>query len=115
MGALGPRGAADRSVVLAQHRLEVAAVLAAGVARGAVDAAAVPGQPVPGVGLDVLAEAQVEHLALERRLRLVVRARPADVAGEDRPDRHGPAGYPASAARMSSSASRGGGAAGRPQ
>ena len=57
-----PTGGGRRAVGLAHVRLELAAVLAAGVAGAAVDAAPVPGQPAPGIGVDVLAEAQVEHL-----------------------------------------------------
>src|SRR5215218_10566670 len=79
-----PRVAADGAVRLPQVGLEVAAVLAAGVARAAVDPAAVPTQPVAGFGVDVLAEAQVEHLPPERRVGLRVGAAAADLADEGR-------------------------------
>ena len=60
--------------MLAQHRLELAAVLAAGVSVRSVHAAAVPSQPrAGGLSVDVLAVAQVEQLVLERDLRLGVR------------------------------------------
>ena len=61
--------------LLAEHRLQLAAVAAAGVARRAVDPAAVPDEPALGLGVHVLAVAQVEQLALEAGLRLRSRAR----------------------------------------
>jgi hypothetical protein len=76
----------ERSIVLAQRRLQLAAVLAARVALGPVDSAPVPGQPASWIGIDVLAVAQVEQLVLERELRIRVRAGPADLAPEN--DRH---------------------------
>ena len=83
-----PRVPAERAVVLAQQRLQLASVLAARVTVGAVDAAPVPGQPLTGVGVDVLAVTQVEQLALERYLGLRIRSRAADLALENDHDGH---------------------------
>lgn len=65
---------AEGPVVLAQQCLELAPVVPARVAIGAVDAAPVPGQPAAGLGVNVLAVAKVEELALERDLRLGIRS-----------------------------------------
>jgi hypothetical protein len=73
----------ERSVVLAEQRLELASMLAAGVALGPVDPPPVPGQPPTGIGVDVLAVAQVEKLPLQCDLRLSVGTRAADLAAED--------------------------------
>lgn len=83
-----PRVPAERAVVLAQQRLELASMLAARVAVGAVDAAPVPGQPATGVGVDVLPVTQIEQLALERYLRLGIRSRPTNLALEHDHDGH---------------------------
>src|SRR5579859_6909714 len=88
MGADRPRMPAEGAVVLAHQCFELAAVLAAGVALWAVHAAAVPGQPSPGIGVEVLAVAEIEQLALERRLRRQIRVRSADLASEHDRDRH---------------------------
>ena len=88
MGPRRPRVPAERPVVLAHERLELAAVRAAGVALGPVHPAPVPRQPAAGLGVDVLAVAQVEQLALERYLRLGVWPRPADLAFEHDRYRH---------------------------
>lgn len=66
--------------MLAQQRLELSAVLAARAALGAVHTPAVPGQPVAGVGVDVLAVAQVEQLALKRDPGVRLGPRAADLA-----------------------------------
>jgi hypothetical protein len=68
-------------------------MLTAGVAVRTVDAAAMPRQPPPRFGVDVLAVAQVEHLAFERPLGLGIRVRPADLAAEYHSDRHRGLGY----------------------
>ena len=79
---------AELAVVLLEKAFELAAVLAAGVAGRTVDPAAVPGQPALGLGVHVLAVAQVEHLALQLGLGLAARAPPADLASEHRLHRH---------------------------
>src|SRR5438067_8365585 len=78
----------DRAVVLAQVGGELATVLAARVAAGAERAAAVPGQPVARRRVEVLTEAQLAQLALERPLRLSVRNGWAELAAEYHADRH---------------------------
>jgi hypothetical protein len=78
----------ERSVVLAQPRLELAPMIAAGIALRSVHAAAVPGQPHSGLGVDVLAVTEVEQLSLERDAGLRIRLCPADLAPEDKGDRH---------------------------
>jgi hypothetical protein len=78
---------AEVAVVLAQTRLQLAAVLTAGVALRPVDTPAVPGEPPPGIGIHILAVAKIEKLTLERSLRLRVRPFIADLTPED--DRYG--------------------------
>jgi hypothetical protein len=73
----------QRPVVLPEERLELTAVLAAGVALRPVDPPPVPGQPPTGIGVDVLPVAEVEKLRLQRRLGLRVGTRAADLASED--------------------------------
>jgi len=45
-----------------------------------------PGQPALRVGVDVLAEAQIQQLAFERALGFPVRSDPADLASENDDD-----------------------------
>ncbi|MFZ0090113.1 MAG: hypothetical protein WAL63_11435 [Solirubrobacteraceae bacterium] len=47
-----------------------------------------PGQPSPGLGVDVLAVTQVQQLAFERGLGLGIGSRPADLAFEHDDHRH---------------------------
>jgi hypothetical protein len=77
---------AEPSVLLADDRLQLAAVLATRVPVRAIDPPSVPGQPASRIGVDVLAVARVEQLVLERDLRLRVWPSPADLAPEH--DRH---------------------------
>ena len=65
---------------------ELAAVGAARITLRPVHAAPVPGEPAPGLGVDVLAVPEVEQLALERQLGLGIGPRVADLALEH--DRH---------------------------
>src|SRR5579864_1824556 len=88
MGPDRPRVPAEGAVVLSHHRFELAAMLAAGVAVRPVHAAAVPGQPSSGIGVEVFAVAEIEQLALERSLRRRIRVRSADLASEHDRDRH---------------------------
>src|SRR5207253_6626361 len=93
--APGPRARADGAVLLAQQRLELAAVLAARVAGRPIDPTAVPDQPAARLDVDVLAVAQVEQLAHELRVRLGVRGAPADVTPVHDRDGHATYGTPA--------------------
>ncbi len=68
--------------MLAQQRFELSAMLSAGIAMRAVHPATVPGQPTPRVGVEVLAVAEVEQLALQRGLGLGVRPGAADLAAK---------------------------------
>jgi hypothetical protein len=79
---------AERAEVLAQMRLELATMLPARVQRPAVDAAPMPGQPVAGVGVDVLAVTEVEHLPFQAALSFRVRPNATNLAAEDHSDRH---------------------------
>jgi hypothetical protein len=56
---------AEASVVLADPSLELAPMLAARIPVRAVHATAVPREPTAGIGVHVLAVAQVEQLALK--------------------------------------------------
>src|SRR5581483_4397851 len=78
----GPRVPAERAVVLAHHGLELAAMSATCIALGSVHASPMPGQPSAGFGVQVLAVAQIQKLALQRDLGLGVRPGPADLALE---------------------------------
>lgn len=80
---------AERAVMLAQQRLELAAVLTTRVALGPVHAAAVPRQPAAGFGVDVFPVPEVKQLALKRGLGLGIRPRAADLAPEYDCHRHG--------------------------
>lgn len=79
---------AQSSVVLAQYRFELAAMGSAGIAVWAVDAAAVPGEPAAGLGIYVLAVAEIKHLVLQRNLGLRVRMGAAELASEYHCNRH---------------------------
>jgi hypothetical protein len=77
---------AECAVFGAHTRLELVAVPAARVAVRTVDASSMPGQPALRVGVDVLAEAQIQQLAFERALGFPVRSDPADLASENDDD-----------------------------
>jgi hypothetical protein len=64
----------ERPVLLAQNRLQLAAVLRAGVAIRAVDPTPVPDEPPAGLDVHVLAVAEVEQLPLEASPRLGIRS-----------------------------------------
>lgn len=68
--------------MLAQQRLQLAPMLAAGIALGTVHSAPMPGQPSSRIRVHVLAMAQVEELMLKRRLRLGIRLRSAYLTRE---------------------------------
>jgi hypothetical protein len=74
--------------VLAHQGLKLAPMLAACVAVRAIHSAAVPGQPAPGIGVDILTVAQIEQLLLQRDLRRGIRASPANLASEHHRHRH---------------------------
>ena len=77
----------DRSVVMAEEGLELAAMAAACVQRRPVDPASVPHQPAVRARVDVLAEPVVEQLTLEARPRQRLRRIAADLAPEEKPNR----------------------------
>ncbi len=87
--APGPGMPAERAVVLANERLQLPPMFPAGVAVGPVHPTPVPGQPAPGISIDVLAVAEVEELMLERDLRLRVRRAAADFTPKHDRDGHG--------------------------
>jgi len=55
----------EQAVLLAERRLELTAVRAACVLLRPVDAAAMPGQPIARLRVDVLAVSQIKQLVLE--------------------------------------------------
>jgi len=75
--------------MLADERLELATMRAAGVALRPVHAASVPREPPPRLGVEILAVTEVEQLALERQLGLSVRPDPADLTPEHHRRGHG--------------------------
>src|SRR5581483_12243999 len=66
----GPGMPTKRAVMLAHERLELAAMSPARVPLRAIHASPVPGEPPAGLGVDILAVAQIQKLALQRDLSL---------------------------------------------
>src|SRR3954452_3085381 len=79
---------ADAAVVLADPRLQLAAVLAAGIAGAPVEPAPVPAQPMAGIGVEVGAEEELLQLRLERGPGLIVGLGAAELAREEDLDWH---------------------------
>src|ERR1700727_2054065 len=78
----------EGAVVLAEHGLELAAMFPARIPRPPVHAAPEPGQPTTGVGVHVLAVAQIQQLPLKCVLSLRVGTRFTELTPEDAGDRH---------------------------
>lgn len=81
VGPHRPRVRAKRSVVPADKRLQLAAVLTARVERAAVDPAPVPDEPPAGI--NVLAESLMKELTLEAHLGEKIGLDPAVLASEN--------------------------------
>jgi hypothetical protein len=65
-----------------------------------IETAAVPDQPVAGLGVDVLPEPGIHHLADEALPRRLVGYSPAGLTPEDQPHRHRVQGTPAAHAAL---------------
>src|SRR5205085_8961624 len=85
---------ADGAVVRAQVGRQVAAMVGAGVARGTVEAAAVPDEPALGHRVEVLAPHDLANRALQADLRQRVRGAIAELTPEDEANGHPPSTLP---------------------